>query len=93
MYYSKSIFILLIKGKNSNLLPDTTQETEPMCPICIETIPNLRKLKTKLKSTNCGHIICEPCSEALFKKNNNQSIECPICRKKLTRSLVHDLFI
>ncbi len=46
-------------------------------------------------STQCGHLLCKPCKEDLFKSNNKekQLVECPVCRKNLKESMIHDIFI
>jgi predicted RNA-binding Zn-ribbon protein involved in translation (DUF1610 family) len=54
------------------------------CPICLETLVDLKKKGTRLRSTNCGHVICKPCCDSLIRLNaRNASFECPNCRKAL----------
>lgn len=65
---------------------------EPECPICIETYSSLKESKIRLMSTYCGHIICKPCMEDLFK-NMNEKVFCPVCRKLLNKKKCHDIFI
>lgn len=72
---------------------DSTQKAI-QCPICLESLDELKKNSKRLKSTTCGHILCNECLEATFKSSNlKSSIFCPTCRTKLTRSKIHDLFL
>lgn len=66
--------------------------TSIQCPICLETLEELKLHKKQLKSTMCGHIMCGPCLQNM-KQVGNQTILCPICRTKLTKNKIHDLYL
>lgn len=63
------------------------------CPICLETLVNLKKANIRLRSTICGHIMCQPCADSLIKNAKRTMFDCPNCRKLLFRDQVHDLYI
>jgi len=94
------------KNKDNQKSKITTQTTTTSdsgessihCPICLETLSELKSNKKRLKSTLCGHILCNLCLEATFKSNGDgvgysKSILCPTCRTKLTKSKIHDLYL
>lgn len=71
-------------------------ESSIHCPICLETLAELKANKKRLKSTLCGHILCNLCLDATFKSNGDscsKSIFCPTCRTKLTKAKIHDLYL
>ncbi|CAF0931003.1 unnamed protein product [Brachionus calyciflorus] len=77
--------------KNNNL-----EESNDLasCPICLETIVNLKRNGMRLNVSICGHILCKQCTEQLTKNANNKSrLECPSCRKTLRTNEIHELFI
>lgn len=54
----------------------------------------LKKNNKRLKSTTCGHILCNECLEATLRSAGNaKSMVCPTCRTKLTKAKIHDLFL
>ncbi len=55
------------------------------CPICFGNSTSGKKFKV----TNCGHIICKDCCEAIFKSNN----KCPICKKEINKNNLVDIFV
>ena len=63
------------------------------CPICLETLVNLKKENIRLRSTICGHIMCQPCADSLIKNSKRTMFDCPNCRRLLFRDQVHDLYI
>lgn len=71
-----------------------TNIPEISCPICLENLAELKSHNKRLKSTTCGHILCNVCLDATFKSGNGaKTICCPTCRTKLTKAKIHDLFI
>lgn len=52
------------------------------CSICSEEFDNPIKLV-------CGHVYCFLCLKGSML---NQTIECPLCRKKFTKEFVYDVF-
>ncbi len=48
-----------------------------ICPICCN---EYNELKNKPICISCGHTICQEC---LYKLNTNNSIMCPIDKKKI----------
>lgn len=63
------------------------------CPICLENLAELKSHNKRLKSTTCGHILCNECLDATFKSSVLKTINCPTCRTKLTKAKIHDLFL
>lgn len=61
------------------------------CPVCMDNLAAILSDGRKLRSTTCGHVFCNTCIEALFK--NHKNIDCPQCRKKITKSQVNPLFL
>jgi len=57
------------------------------CPICFENSTSGKKFQV----SNCGHIICKDCINAIFKSSNNSS--CPICKKPVNKSNFMDIFV
>jgi len=69
------------------------EKPEVQCPICLETLDELKKNNKRLKSTLCGHILCNECLDATFHASKTKTMSCPTCRVKLTRQKIHDLYI
>ena len=63
------------------------------CPICLETLDNLKNASIRLRVTICGHIMCKPCADSLIKNARRATFDCPNCRKLLLSSQIHDLYI
>ena len=57
------------------------------CSICLERYNNSKKIP---KVLHCGHTFCQECL-LKTKKNSDNILECPICRKKELFSNVNDL--
>ena len=46
------------------------------CPVCLEPF------EPPIMMLNCGHNLCQNCTNDLAtRENNNQEWTCPICRK------------
>lgn len=92
-------FLEKLAASNEKAAATTDTETQDssgiQCPICLESLAELKKNKKRLKSTTCGHILCNECLEATFRSSggNGKSMVCPTCRTKLTKAKIHDLFL
>ena len=53
-----------------------------LCQICLETFNKNYQNKIPKLLPCCKHSICLECLEDIYKRNNN-TIICPVCRKKL----------
>ena len=85
-----------ISSKSSAL--NKNREKEPECPVCMETYSDLKREKKSLMSTICGHIMCKGCSDHLFKISSKRItkkkvIDCPVCRRTVDTSGVHEIYI
>jgi E3 ubiquitin-protein ligase mind-bomb len=56
-------------------LQDMKDQT--MCPICLDRLRNLVFM--------CGHAVCQSCGDRV---NQGANPECPICRKKIDKSIL-----
>lgn len=81
------------KSVESKPIDKDHEVTELICPICLESVKNLKSLKVRIMSTQCGHIVCDPCSSGMFKCSKTKSIECPICRKSLKLDSIHEIYL
>lgn len=83
------------KQEKTKPVKDSSESKQISCPICLETLDELKLNKKRLKSTYCGHILCSECLEQFFKASSGpaKSIQCPTCRTRLTRAKIHDLFL
>ena len=45
------------------------------CPVCLE------EFKPPILMLNCGHNLCETCTNELMNQSDDQEWPCPICRK------------
>lgn len=59
------------------------------CRICLDDINEMRKKKSQIMSTVCGHVFCRCCIETSIKKFKC----CPVCKKSLNKEQIHLLFI
>ena len=57
------------------------------CPICFENSTTGKKFQV----SNCGHIICKDCINAIFKSSNRSY--CPICKNGVNKSNFMDIFV
>jgi hypothetical protein len=58
--------------------------------ICLEVLADLNSKNIKLKVAKCGHILCQPCVDLLFKKEYN--VKCPFCKINLKKSDLFTIF-
>lgn len=67
---------------------------ELQCPICLESLEELRDHNKILMATLCGHVLCNSCLDEHFKASSRQkTFACPTCRGKLTKSKIHNLYL
>ncbi|XP_013884994.1 E3 ubiquitin-protein ligase RNF4 isoform X2 [Austrofundulus limnaeus] len=59
------------------------------CPICLDLYSEIIESGRLVVSTKCGHVFCSQC----LRDSLTSSQTCPTCRKKLTRSMYHPLYI
>ena len=69
--------------------PPAEQEPSISCPICLESIDEIKAANKKLCSTVCGHVFCMNCLEQFVKHKK----QCPTCRKKLSKKQYHPIFL
>ncbi|XP_018020343.1 endochitinase A-like [Hyalella azteca] len=62
---------------------------EISCPICCDTLMDIKERRGHLVSTVCGHLFCEVCLDAAVRRTK----QCPTCRRRLTKRQFHKLFI
>ncbi|KAK2170952.1 hypothetical protein NP493_1120g00030 [Ridgeia piscesae] len=81
-------------------LPETNISAQPldgaaspqhhiMCPICLDHIEEIRRSRRRLMSTVCGHLFCSECIIDIIRTHK----KCPTCRKRLTQSQVHPVYL
>jgi hypothetical protein len=86
----KKDLILKALSKAKALLPPEEVNAAPAqlkCSICLE----LSSTKTKICSTNCGHLFCEGCLDDVFAMAGPK--KCPNCRKGITKKGCHRVFL
>lgn len=59
------------------------------CPICLDTLPQMKAANHQLHSTTCGHLFCHPCIMQVISNTKH----CPTCRQLLTVKKIHPIFI
>lgn len=80
-----------VAGPSSKSPEKKFQKPEFKCPVCLEDFDDIIANKTKVMSTKCGHIFCEPCLQASLQANSKL---CPTCRTKLTaKTHYHQIFL
>ncbi|MCO5547131.1 hypothetical protein L7F22_000573 [Adiantum nelumboides] len=73
---------LLQKRKSPQISPELSKDVQLTCAICMDAM----KEET---STVCGHIFCRPCILGAIKTQK----KCPTCRRKLTNSNIHRIYL
>ncbi|XP_066254909.1 uncharacterized protein [Euwallacea similis] len=63
----------------------TPVKAAPICPVCLEQLCG----STQAMVTLCGHIFCKSCITQTVQKTK----KCPSCRKGLTKSKYHPVYI
>eukprot|EP00249_Psilotum_nudum_P018760 c26952_g1_i1 orf=639-974(-) len=70
------------KQKHVQPVPVPSKKIKLICPICMDNI----KEET---STVCGHIFCWACIKGAMRVRKR----CPTCRKRLSTSHIHRIYI
>ena len=60
-----------------------------VCPVCLDSLAEIKENGSFLASTTCGHVFCGPCLTSAIRSNGR----CPTCRKKVNGKQWHKLFI
>jgi len=53
------------------------------------TLLQIRRSRRRLMSTVCGHLFCSECIIDIIRTHK----KCPTCRKRLTQSQVHPVYL
>lgn len=59
------------------------------CPVCLDTLSQVKEANHQMQSTTCGHIFCGPCITKVVAATQ----QCPTCRKRLDMRKIHPIFI
>ncbi|EFX79211.1 hypothetical protein DAPPUDRAFT_304913 [Daphnia pulex] len=59
------------------------------CPICLDSLSQVKEANQQMHSTICGHLFCGPCIKRLIGTTQ----QCPSCRQKLDIRKIHPIFI
>lgn len=59
------------------------------CPICLDSLSQVKEANQQMHSTVCGHLFCGPC----IKRVISTTQQCPTCRQKLDARKIHPIFI
>lgn len=68
------------------------QTSTVFCPVCLDSISDIKSSGRHIMATRCGHVFCSLCIEGILRGQDLGS-RCPTCRKKLNPRIVHQLFI
>ena len=74
------------ENENKNL-NETKDDNKLKCPICYESQNDNNELHFSV--SRCGHIVCHNCWDQCLR----QKLECPICKKKVTKKTLVQLFL
>jgi len=77
-------------GPSSGGSANTSSSTN--CPVCLDSLNEVKAAGRQMMATTCGHIFCEECIRGVLGANATAR-KCPTCRKKLSARSVHPLFI
>ena len=67
-----------------------SRDLTPHCPICLDSLAEVKESGSFLASTVCGHIFCGPCLKSAVASNG----KCPTCRKNIkTGTSWHRIFL
>ncbi|KAI9562169.1 hypothetical protein GHT06_013134 [Daphnia sinensis] len=59
------------------------------CPICLDSLSQVKQANQQMHSTICGHLFCGPCIRRVIATTQ----QCPTCRQKLDIRKIHPIFI
>ena len=60
-----------------------------VCPVCLDSLAEVKENGSFLASTICGHVFCGPCLTSAIRSNGR----CPTCRKKVNGKQWHKIFL
>ncbi|KZS18863.1 uncharacterized protein LOC116929767 [Daphnia magna] len=74
-----------------SLSPSFQQEglLQIQCPICLDSLSQVKQANQQMHSTICGHLFCGPCIRKVIASTQ----QCPTCRQKLDIRKIHPIFI
>lgn len=74
-----------------SLSPSFQQEGlhQIQCPICLDSLSQVKQANQQMHSTICGHLFCGPCIRKVIASTQ----QCPTCRQKLDIRKIHPIFI
>lgn len=67
------------KLKIQTIVIPSQKEITFLCPICIEEIPDIRRI-----TTNCNHDLCDTCTNKYLETLREKEPTCCICRSSIT---------
>jgi hypothetical protein len=67
------------KLKIQTIVIPSQKETTFQCPICIEEIPDIRRI-----TTNCNHDLCDVCTNKYLETLREKDPTCCMCRSSIT---------
>lgn len=59
------------------------------CPVCMDSLSEIKSEGKQVVSTNCGHVFCSQCIKDAVRTQKR----CPTCRKKLSARQYHVLYL
>lgn len=59
------------------------------CPICLESLSQIKQANQQMHSTSCGHLFCKTCITRAIKTAQ----QCPTCRQRQDTKTIHPIFI
>lgn len=74
-----------LKPKPKEPEKTSPKKDAPTCPICLETLGSSRPAMATL----CGHMFCEPCIVQVVRTSK----KCPTCRKGVSKTKYHPVYI
>lgn len=78
-------------GQSNKSLLSSPDEGKVMvqCPICFDSVKEIKRTQRQLMSTICGHLFCNTCIMETISTRKC----CPSCRKRLTNRQVHAIYL
>ncbi|XP_029212837.2 uncharacterized protein [Acropora muricata] len=74
---------------SSSSSPKEQKNYDITCPICMDDDKAIKRRKSQLMSTTCGHVFCDKCIRSAVQLQRR----CPTCRKKLSLKQLHAIFL
>jgi len=54
-------------------------DTSTICPVCLDSLDNIKKSRNKFLTLSCGHLFCDSC----LVSSLNVRPHCPVCRTRV----------